>query len=153
TFDVVIAGYALHVAKDLTEAMRRIRRLLADGGHLLALEYHDTEILAPCFGLLDSFWGFTDTELRSCSPLLTREQWPPVLRSAGFDEVVQLGYDEDYSVILAGRPARSGAQLAPTVERTGSTWVLLAEESDAAIVNALSAILTEAGHSVTRATF
>ncbi|MFF7730861.1 SDR family NAD(P)-dependent oxidoreductase [Streptomyces sp. NPDC008001] len=108
SFDLVIAANALHTARDLKAALRRIRGLLADGGQLLAAETHTHDMLVPVFGLLDSYWGSTDTGLRPHGPLLPRHTWPDVLRDCGFTSVAHTGdvtepAGSDYSVLLAAR--------------------------------------------------
>ncbi|MGK5534043.1 beta-ketoacyl synthase N-terminal-like domain-containing protein, partial [Streptomyces sp. URMC 129] len=111
SFDLVIASNALHTARDLTAAVRHVAGLLAEGGHLLALESHTVGLMAPVFGLLDSFWSATDTGLRPDGPLLPRDEWPALLRRCGFTGTVQTGDTAgparaDYSVILAARGPR-----------------------------------------------
>ncbi|WP_078965735.1 type I polyketide synthase [Streptomyces aureocirculatus] len=106
SFDLVVAGNALHTANDLARAVRHVAGLLAPGGGLLATEVHDPEVLAPIFGTLDSFYSNTDTALRPRSILLPRAQWPGLLKEAGFQHVVN-GTDNshhDGSVLLATLP-------------------------------------------------
>ncbi|CAM5438798.1 Polyketide synthase OS=Streptomyces antimycoticus OX=68175 GN=wcbR PE=4 SV=1 [Streptomyces antimycoticus] len=120
-FDLVVAANALHTAKDLEPALGRVASLLAPGGHLLAFECHEPEILLPVFGALDSFHHRTDTGLRPGSPLLTREQWPGLLRRCGFTSCARTGDTEppgrDHaSVFLAaagGTPAPAAAPPPP----------------------------------------
>ncbi|MBA2811145.1 SDR family NAD(P)-dependent oxidoreductase [Streptomyces sp. KM273126] len=106
-FDVVLAAGALHTAADLTEGLRRVRRLLAPGGRLLAVESHDLARLAAVFGSLDGFWRRSDHALRPDGLLLRRDQWPPLLERCGFTDVVRTGPDTDagaadLSVLVAG---------------------------------------------------
>ncbi|MFI0820818.1 SDR family NAD(P)-dependent oxidoreductase [Streptomyces sp. NPDC021098] len=105
SFDLVIAANVLHATTDVHRALGHLTELLDTGGRLLAVEFHDNDLFAPCYGLLASATGFTDTDLRE-DTLLTREQWPPVLRSAGFTDVAQLGEEPTCSVLLADRGAR-----------------------------------------------
>ncbi|MFV0137548.1 SDR family NAD(P)-dependent oxidoreductase [Streptomyces sp. HMX87] len=119
SFDLVVAGNALHTAKDLSAALRGVASLLAPNGGLLAVETHEADVLAPLFGTLDSFYGQTDTDLRPHSLLLARDAWPGLLEKCGFADVIQTGDDraparDHYSVLLA----RAGAALP---EATGST--------------------------------
>jgi len=131
TYDLVVAGTALHTATDLGAGLRRVCALLAPGGRLLAAEWHRMERLALFFGWLDGFWSFTDTGLRTDSPLLPREQWPEVLTASGFTDVVQTGADDhdDFSVLLATNAA---AAAAPTTEPAGAdgVWIIAAERAD-----------------------
>ncbi|NJP94607.1 methyltransferase [Nonomuraea sp. FMUSA5-5] len=139
--DLVIAANALHTARDLPAALDRVRSLLTPGGHLLAIETHD-----PCFllGLLTPFlrpthtstvhtptahtmtartmtghaWAAENDPLRPGTPLLRREQWPPLLRECGFTDIAQTGPDttparDAFSILLAARP-RAHARPLPT---------------------------------------
>ncbi|MDN3295180.1 SDR family NAD(P)-dependent oxidoreductase [Streptomyces ficellus] len=152
-FDVVVAANVLHATSDLRATLRRVGALLADGGHLLAVESHDVEILGPCFGLLDGFWAFRDTDLRS-SPLLPRERWTPLLKECGFDDVADVSssvaeYRDDYSVLVARRPAPAPAPAplsgrpAPTLP--GGRWHIVTERPGSALGQALASALTGAG--------
>ncbi|MBR7676563.1 SDR family NAD(P)-dependent oxidoreductase, partial [Streptomyces daliensis] len=114
SFDLVVATHSLHTAPDLAEALRNVATLLAPGGHLLATEAHDPQLLLPYFGFLDSFYGNTDTELRPRSALLSRGAWPDLLRDCGYDDVLQTGHDTGpasggFSVLLAAAPSRPPA--------------------------------------------
>lgn len=149
--DLVIASYVLHATKDLKRSLRRLGELLADGGQLLAVEPHDPELLALAFGLLDGWWAFTDLELRTDSPLLARDDWPPLLRDCGFTEVVQLGDEDepargDCSVILAqhaGTPTSELALLAPDCD---VSWMVTAQDAgNPELISELVAALADAG--------
>lgn len=135
TFDLVIAANVLHATANLPRTLRRVADLLADGGQLLALECHSNEVLAPIFGLLDSFWLATDTDLRPRGPLLARENWSPLLETCGFTATAQTGDNTDpsggdCSVILTTRAPRtstSGADLdPPTTQAADGTrrWLI-----------------------------
>ncbi|MER5264926.1 SDR family NAD(P)-dependent oxidoreductase [Actinosynnema sp. NPDC002837] len=108
-FDVVLAANALHTAKDLTRALTHVAALLAPGGRLLACESHNPVVLAPVFGLFDSFWHAEDRDLRPRTVLLDRDRWPDLLRRTGFTDVVQTGAETarlrgDFSVLMATAP-------------------------------------------------
>ena len=110
-FDLVVAAYSLHTAKDVERGLRHLAALLAPGGRLLGIEVHDAELIAPIFGTLDSFHHHTDTALRPDSPLLPRDRWPALLERAGFTGTVLTGDDAepargDFSVFLAAAPTR-----------------------------------------------
>ncbi|AXI76331.1 SDR family NAD(P)-dependent oxidoreductase [Peterkaempfera bronchialis] len=109
SFDLVVAANSLHTAKDLEGALRRVATLLAPGGHLLGVESHDAEMLAPVFGTLGSFHGNTDTDLRPDSVLLPRDRWPALLDRCGYTGAVQTGDDTEparshFSAFLAATP-------------------------------------------------
>ncbi|WP_171163523.1 type I polyketide synthase [Streptomyces sp. I05A-00742] len=117
-FDLVIASNVLHATHDLTRTLGHVGRLLADNGHLLALESHDNPLLAFTFGLMDSYWHATDTALRPDGPLLARDAWPPLLEHCGFTGTVQVSHPDepargDYSALLTARRPRSARTAHP----------------------------------------
>ncbi|OEJ37041.1 hypothetical protein AR457_33960 [Streptomyces agglomeratus] len=114
SFDLVVASNVLHATTDLAATLRRVADLLADGGHLLAVESHSHEALAPVFGLLDTFWSATDRELRPDGPLLAHDRWKDFLHECGFTGTAQTGNPasfalSDHSVLLTARRPRSHA--------------------------------------------
>ncbi|MFC5144158.1 SDR family NAD(P)-dependent oxidoreductase [Streptomyces aureoversilis] len=157
SFDVVVAGVALHTALDLHESLQRLARLLAPGGHLLALEIHEPPVLALMFGTLEDFWAARDTALRPESILLPREQWPDVLSRSGFADVVQVSAasapaSEHFSVLLARTPAADGAPPAgPTGPPARDSWLLVTEDAaETALATQVAAELTAAGCTAAR---
>ncbi|MEE1929655.1 SDR family NAD(P)-dependent oxidoreductase [Streptomyces sp. TRM 70351] len=155
TFDLVVAGNALHTAGDLAAALRRVAALLAPGGHLLAIEVHAPELLAPLFGTLDSFYPRQDPALRPHSLLLPREEWPGLLERCGYAEIARTGDDrppagEHGSVLLASVPAAPdvpapaaraalpapdpavpAGPAAPDAPRTGTSFLIAVESPQA----------------------
>ena len=139
-FDLVVAAHALRRATDLAATLRRIGRLLADGGRLLAVESDELVPLAALFGTLDAFWQRGDQALRPESPLLAGEAWPPLLERCGFDGVARVtahaGPGGGCSVLVAsgGRRAtaeRTGTEpAAPPRVRAGAGWLVAAETTD-----------------------
>jgi acyl transferase domain-containing protein/NADPH:quinone reductase-like Zn-dependent oxidoreductase/acyl carrier protein len=150
-FDLILASNALHTATDLRAALRRLAHLLSDGGQLLSYELHDPSLLALVFGPLDGFWAFTDTDLRSTSPLVPADRWPSLLHECGFTEVIRTGLAEEpapeaASLFLASR--RLTAAPAPALpEGDGVTrWLIAsASQSTAELATALDYELTAAG--------
>ncbi|MFF7656358.1 SDR family NAD(P)-dependent oxidoreductase [Streptomyces sp. NPDC007983] len=118
SFDLVIAANVLHATTNVRRALGHVAELLDTGGRLLAVEFHDNDLFAPCYGLLPSATGFTDTDLRE-DTLLARDQWPPVLRSAGFTDVAQVGEEPTCSVLLADRGEREQTAPEPTATAPG----------------------------------
>lgn len=148
-FDLVVAANVLHATGDLSATARRLATLLADGGHLLALESHDEELLGPCFGLLGGYWALTDHDLRA-TPLMPHTGWVPLLERCGFDEVIRTGDavgGDAYSVLCARRgrrPAGAVPGAAPPPSVPGR-WVVVAERPDGALGPALASLLTSSG--------
>ncbi|MFY9809641.1 MAG: SDR family NAD(P)-dependent oxidoreductase [Pseudonocardiaceae bacterium] len=157
SFDVVVAANVLHATKDLRRSVWRLSRLLSDGGLLLALEIHDPEFFVLPFGLFDGFWAFTDTDLRRRSPLLSRDQWPPLLRECGFSEVTQLGHEDEPirnagSLIVAGRDSRPEVPTALPPADLGARWIIAAEDgTEEEFASTVVTCLVEAGASQARA--
>lgn len=150
-FDLVVAANVLHATTNLAGTLDRVRSLLTDGGYLLAVEAHDPQTIALCFGMLDGFWSFTDGDLRTHSPLLPVEEWEPVLRDRGFEDVVQFGDDleparSDCSVILARSSRSPAASGTASLVSRGAAWSIVAEPGVASLAAALSEILTGAGN-------
>ncbi|MER8159785.1 SDR family NAD(P)-dependent oxidoreductase [Streptomyces sp. NPDC094472] len=154
-FDLVVAANALHTAKDLEPALGRVASLLAPGGHLLAFECHEPEILLPVFGALDSFHHRTDTGLRPGSPLLTRELWPALLRRCGFTSCARTGDTEppgrDHaSVLLAAAGGAPIPAAAPPPPAPSAAYIVCGDTADDPLPHAVTEALTAhgAGHSV-----
>ena len=85
SFDIVVATNAVHATRNLRDALRCIRGLLAPGGVLLLVE--STEHLAwfdMTTGLIEG-WQQFDDDLRGDNPLLAAPVWLQALRDAGFD--------------------------------------------------------------------
>ncbi|MFH9353819.1 SDR family NAD(P)-dependent oxidoreductase [Kitasatospora sp. NPDC017646] len=164
-YDLVIAANVLHATRDISRALRGMATLLADGGHLVALETHSVELLAPVFGLLDSFWLPTDQDVRPDGPLVPYDRWPGLLTDCGFTATGQYddtAADRPYvSLIVAERGAHAvpdratdrtppgapdvrGSSAAPRAldDATQRSWLLSTPTADAP---------TELVHRLTRA--
>ncbi|KNB50454.1 type I polyketide synthase [Streptomyces caatingaensis] len=152
SFDVVVAGFALHTAADLRRSLGRLARLTAPGGYLLALETHEPELLALLFGAMESFWSAQDRELRPDSVLLPHDRWPGVLADGGFEDVVQTdvpGMREQFSVLLARTPAGPPPECPGPAPSEDRSWLLVAEhEEEHALAGLLAARLAAAGGSL-----
>jgi acyl transferase domain-containing protein/SAM-dependent methyltransferase len=156
-FDLVIAANAMHTAEDLTKGLGRVYELLADQGQLLLFEYHDTDLMLPTFGLLDSAWTFTDTELRG-SIWPTAEQWLIILRHCGFTEVERvgsaiggLGRDTAYSVLLASRGGREAPSALPVAPSTSEvSWLLAVAPDTDTFAASVATALRHGGHDSVR---
>ncbi|WP_329562217.1 SDR family NAD(P)-dependent oxidoreductase [Streptomyces uncialis] len=139
SFDIVLAANALHTARDMDRTMRYVSGLLADHGHLLAIESHNHDVATPVFGMLDSYWDYEDTARRPDGPMLSWEEWRTLLEASGFDTPVQLGDHadpdlRDYSLILAAasphQDTKAPGPAHPAPERTDpqdtTRWLIAA---------------------------
>ncbi len=125
-FDVIIASNVIHATAGLRNTLARVRRLLAPGGLLAMLEVTTPQrSFDLTVGLTEGWWAFTDTELRTDSALLSRDQWLELLPECGFDAVATLPPEPASRGSLAGQAlflARAGAR----------DWVLFADENGVA---------------------
>ncbi|WP_171168283.1 type I polyketide synthase [Streptomyces sp. I05A-00742] len=150
SFDLLIAHHALHLARDLRWTATGLARLLAPGGLLIGAELHDAGLWAGCLGLLDEQWAFTDTGLRSTSPLLAAPRWEALLRDCGFSGTHVIGSGADgaatvSSVVLAGRAATTAppapCRPSPALPAGDARWIVAAEDPEGAPARELAALL------------
>ena len=86
--DLVVAANVLHATTHLGCTLANVRRLLRPGGLLVLLEgTRALRWIDLTFGFTEGWWRFTDQEVRPAYPLVDRQTWTTLLRSAGFDEV------------------------------------------------------------------
>ncbi|WP_226899779.1 type I polyketide synthase [Nonomuraea phyllanthi] len=141
--DLVVAAGCLHLARDLTAALRGLATLLAPGGKLLVVEPHRMEPLLPFLGPPPEFWDFGDLDVRPHSPLLSRQRWPQLLAQTGYTDIVQAKAEEepdagDFSVMLATAPATVPAP-APALTTVTSTTTAIDPSPSTATATALDA--------------
>ena len=87
-YDIVLAANALHATRDLREAVRHARSLLAPGGWLALIEgVADEPWVELTFGLTTGWRRHEDLDLRPASPLIDRHAWETLLAEEGFDDV------------------------------------------------------------------
>ncbi|MGW1280163.1 SDR family NAD(P)-dependent oxidoreductase [Streptomyces tsukubensis] len=152
-YDLVIASHALHAAPDLARALDHVGSLLADGGLLLAVEWHESTHLAPCFGLLDSFWSFHDAPLRVSSPLLSPADWEALLGDRGFAHPARVSREPDSgsplcSVLVAQRDVRAVPPEVPppAAADRDAAWIIAAGSRDGDLAEGIQNALLTAGH-------
>ena len=131
-FEIVIAANSLHAATDLRRSLHHAIKLLAPNGTLVLLEGTRSERWVDIsFGLTEGWWKFTDLELRSTYPLLSREGWLKLLAEAGLQQIAALPMDVDsqQALLLARAPDSRGK---------GQGWAII---SDSGGVGPLAASL------------
>ncbi|ADI13133.1 putative type I polyketide synthase WcbR [Streptomyces bingchenggensis BCW-1] len=150
-YDIVIAANSLRGTADLQAAVRRVALLLAPGGHLLGIECHDPEMLAPIVGTLGGFPARTDTEPPQDCILTPHESWAGLLKECGFTEVVRSGADSepaftDHSMFLASTPREPVPQPGLPDATAGTSFLVVTEaEGEQPLARAVADALTERG--------
>lgn len=85
TYDVILATNVVHTTKDVQNALKNLRACLAPGGMLMFEEIVTPRVtLDNIFGILEGWWHYTDTDLRSDSALMRPERWFETLEACGF---------------------------------------------------------------------
>ncbi|MBP0013905.1 MAG: SDR family NAD(P)-dependent oxidoreductase [Roseofilum sp. SBFL] len=146
-YDVIIAANVLHATTNMKQTLSHVRQLLAPGGMLVLYETTTRSRFSDLiFGLLEGWWKFTDYDLRSDYPLLSRQQWKKVLSETGFTQVVTLPEVENMAEVFAQQGVIV-AQAAPIpLESTSLTpkgWLILADQKG--IAQQVASQLHEAG--------
>jgi SAM-dependent methyltransferase len=91
-YEIIYAVNVLHSVKEVMTALKNIFSMLKLNGHIVLAEISPPEnsiyrFMELTFGLLPSFYGHTDRELRPGTPLLRIEQWVELLNKAGFNGI------------------------------------------------------------------
>jgi len=85
SFDIVLASSVLHATENIATTLDNINALLSPSGLLLFLELEKNyPWIDVVFGLMDGWWRFTDTDLRSDHPLISRTDWKKIIQGNGF---------------------------------------------------------------------
>ena len=93
SFDLIVGALVLHATDDLKRVLANLRAGLAPGGFLVFSEvFPHRSVWNNVFGLLEGWWRFTDSELRSALAFAR----PPavaeiLLRESGFVDVGSFG--------------------------------------------------------------
>src|SRR5690606_37763360 len=100
-YDLVIAANVFHATPDLGETLKNVRRLLAPGGLLVAVETTARRgWLDLVFGLTEGWWRFADRAVRPVHALLEPDAWLGALEGAGFEEPVAVGGEAADKAVL-----------------------------------------------------
>ena len=135
SFDLIVATNVIHATADLKQSLNSLKSLLCRDGILLFVEVTE-RVLYPegmVFGLLDGWWRFTDTDLRTNSPLLSQNQWHSLLSDCGFHDATSFATtpvndDAIHIALVARGPASVESPSEPTSPLTGSSFVVLVDE-------------------------
>lgn len=130
-FDLVVASNVLHATRDLTVTLENTRRLLAPGGALVLLEGTGRRRwIDLIFGLLEGWWRFSDHALRADHPLLTTDQWRPVLEQVGFESDVAVVSHPDGDDALFPQAVIVARNAEPRIAPT--RWLVCGDPSSSA---------------------
>ncbi len=111
--DFILATNVLHATADLKNTLGNLKSCLAPGGMLMFQEVvRRRAAWDNIFGLLEGWWRYTDTDLRTDSALIQREQWKSLLNECGFTDVgcflcSPKDDEAEQSVFVAFAPQRS----------------------------------------------
>ncbi|WP_330180807.1 SDR family NAD(P)-dependent oxidoreductase [Nocardia sp. NBC_01503] len=151
SYDLIFGANALHTAADVSVALGHVRDLLTENGQLVLVETHSEAILTPIFGMLNSYWGFHDLDLRSDGPLVSWEEWPNLLQRCGFHDTIQVGDPadpdvRDFSTIVSVRTpgvTPSPVRVDPIPVEAPHEWIVAATGADGNTASKLGAALEQ----------
>ncbi len=113
--DLILATNVIHATRDLHESLVHLRRLLAPGGLLVAVEgVAPTRWIDVTFGLTAGWHRFVDVERRPRHPLASAEAWTEVLAAAGFDDATIVPLEHEHGLGVLRRQAVILARAADT---------------------------------------
>nr|UOK93122.1 AstA [Aspergillus stellatus] len=167
-YDLVIAANVLHATKHLEITMTNVRRLLKPGGHLIALEITNEQILqdALLFCAFEGWWLGRHHDNRPWGPKISVAKWEHLLRNTGFSGVDTIlpqpgkpqylfwGYSTFVTQAVDDRIARIRQPLIPSNSSTASArrdnLVIIggATETTSRLMPALQKLLAPFFHTV-----
>ncbi|RAL00155.1 polyketide synthase [Aspergillus ibericus CBS 121593] len=96
SFDLVIASNVIHATPSLNKTLSNVKTLLRPGGWLML---HELSAAVPyvdwVMGTLPGWW-LGEADQRLGRPYVTVERWNDELVKAGFTEIEDVAYDEDF---------------------------------------------------------
>ncbi len=95
--DIIYAVNVYHAAHDLRKAIENSMKLLKKGGAIVLAEISPPKgtiyrFMELTFGLLESYSGYSDKEMRPVSPIIRPDEWVSVLNKFGFVDCVTVPY-------------------------------------------------------------
>ena len=139
SFDLIIGTNVLHAVKDVKETLGYIHDLIIPGGTLMFFDTASSQLWTDAvFGLTSGWWRFTDSELRTEGPLLTRPQWEKAMSDSGFAEtdsipglLSPMGDGEGGVALLARKALGEGVEASSDDEETPEiegSWMVFVDE-------------------------
>ena len=132
SFDLIIAANVLHATPAVKHSVKSLATLLAPGGAILLLEItRHPYWLDIVFGLTETWWSFSDRELRPTHPLMTGQQWQRLLQECRLEHL-SIVADSDpaqgepaQSILIAHRSCEVSAEAAPLKP---GRWLIFADQ-------------------------
>lgn len=132
-FDVAIVSGLLHSSDKLDAALHGLRRLLVDGGLLLAQERDSDRLMNLTFGIDANWWLHQDDSGKPVTRLMNSQNWCRLLNAQGFSEALAWVESEavqhEGSFVLLAKNAQPIA--APRLRINPSAWLILADADGA----------------------
>jgi acyl transferase domain-containing protein/ubiquinone/menaquinone biosynthesis C-methylase UbiE/acyl carrier protein len=149
--DVIIAANVLHATTRLSSTLANVRSLLKPGGLLVLLEgTKPLRWIDLTFGFTEGWWRFSDREVRTDYPLVDRQIWTSLLKTAGFHDVVTTLPDRHdgplalNSLILA-QVSHTDQNIEPAkIDEGKPIWILLTDHEG--LSEAVAERLRSTGH-------
>ncbi|MCP5046966.1 MAG: acyltransferase domain-containing protein, partial [bacterium] len=88
SFDIILAMDVVHATPSVESTLKNLKQLLSANGMLCLVELTNLKRwLHMVFGLIEGWWYFEDTEIRTGSPLLEMDAWENLLKNMNFQDV------------------------------------------------------------------
>ncbi|OOF92089.1 hypothetical protein ASPCADRAFT_509568 [Aspergillus carbonarius ITEM 5010] len=114
-FDLVIASNVIHATPSLNKTLSNVKTLLRPGGWLVL---HELSAAVPyvdwVMGTLPGWW-LGDADQRLSRPYVTVDRWNDELIRAGFNELEDVSYDEDFPFQMSATMIARSAPAEPSV--------------------------------------
>ena len=135
TYDIVLAGDALHLAVHPKQALKNLAELLQPNGYLGFIELtHEPNWARLVFGLLRDWWPKDTTDRSSLSPCLARSKWRHLIEQSGCELIAELtdqtaDTDGVHTVFLS-RKFEPKTNLPSSFEKAACKRLVLSDRSD-----------------------
>ncbi|MCX7123691.1 MAG: class I SAM-dependent methyltransferase [Gammaproteobacteria bacterium] len=96
-YDIILAGNALHNARDISRSLREVKSLLRPGGVLILNEgVVKSDYSTLVYGLSSAWWACSDSKLRiPGTPLFSTLQWEVLFHDVSFESFCSIGVVAD----------------------------------------------------------
>ena len=138
TYDIVLAGDALHLAVYPKKALKNLAELLQPNGYLGFIELtHEPNWARLVFGVLRDWWPKDTANRSSLSPCLTRPKWRHLIEQSGCELIAELtdrtaDTDGVHTVFLS-RKFEPKANSPSPAKKTACKRLVLSDRSEFAV--------------------